>query len=143
MKKSTDYAWAAGIVDGEGCIFIQRDDRLRKDSKRQVWHTLKIVIGMCHQETILKLQWILGGGLYSRPPGQVSKGPLYELHINGKKAEQALVAMLPYLVTKLDQAMIALEFRETFQKNYKTLPPEVVAQREECCQRIKDAKLLN
>ncbi len=52
LIKETDYAWAAGIIDGEGCISIAKT--LRKDAKN-FSYCLCIGVSMSHFPTVEKL----------------------------------------------------------------------------------------
>jgi hypothetical protein len=105
-RKKTEWAWAAGILDGEGSIRVQQ--RLFNGHAN---FTLRVCVAMTHQPTIDKLFEITGGGYRtSRHAG--SGRPLYVIEWAARKAEKVLRAMSPYLVTKREQAAAAIKFRK-------------------------------
>lgn len=136
---STAYAWAAGIVDGEGSIWISRV--APKKSKRTHNPTYQLVfkVEMTHQETITRLASLVDGTVGWRK----SKNPerhrsMFSVLLTDVKAVEALRRLLPYLVTKVEQARLALEYRERCSRppgSQKT-PEAVVLLREQYCRRM-------
>lgn len=55
MKK-TDLAWAAGLIDGEGCICIVKENRPGNLSTQ---YRLRLSVGMTDKKTIKKLHSLL------------------------------------------------------------------------------------
>lgn len=108
-----NLAWAAGIIDGEGCIGIVRDDRKALNEKNG-WnlspiYKLRISVGMSHLETIEKLYEIFGDGringqkCYKRPGHK----QVYYWTVNADAAWKVIEKVKPYLVTKRVQAELA------------------------------------
>lgn len=56
MKEELDIAWAAGILEGEGCFFITSDKR-RKATKK-----LAIQCKMTDQDIILRIHDVFASG---------------------------------------------------------------------------------
>lgn len=105
----TDHAWAAGILDGEGCIQISRS---------RTGHTLNLTVGQSSRDgapgpMLLRLQSLYGGRIWEhRTRHRLGRRPHHVWGLVARQAEAVLRATLPYLVEKRGQAEIALEYRE-------------------------------
>lgn len=109
MATKLELAWLAGLVDGEGCITFSPHQRGRK------W-VLKFHVSNTHMPTVRRAWKILGRQGYLGRRDHNGKGwkPLFVLELSEKKAEYALTVLMPYLVTKKEQAelgLYALRFR--------------------------------
>lgn len=118
------YAWLAGIVDGEGSIFILR--HYHKRDKRWDFY-LRIKVSMTSKETILRLKQIAKVGSIQqekqRPPHRV----LFTWTASSREAAAVLQCCYPFLVTKKSQASLALEFAESHKLcNHKPSPPHLI-----------------
>jgi hypothetical protein len=109
----TDFeiGWCAGIIDGEGCIRIQR-------------HTfgLVVIVGSTNLEMLLKLRDLWGGNISPKKSGiKEHWKPYFLWQITGRKAFPMLESILPHLVVKQKQATIALGLKDLLckQNNYK------------------------
>lgn len=106
MAEPVDYAWAAGIIDGEGCIRLARDHapngRLR--------HNLRVDVGSTTPEILTRLKEIFGvGSIHPHTkPRSPRHRPAWLWRVHTAQAEVILRAMLPYLVAKRNQAEAAL-----------------------------------
>jgi len=110
-------AWAAGILDGEGCFTIS----FRKNSGVHQM-LLKVVCmdsRMCEKlyELFAGSHWVDGQG---RPSWQVT----------GKKAASVIKQVYPFLVCKKDQADICLQFADTIRAPGKRTKEGLYPQRE-------------
>ena len=97
-------AYLAGVFDGEGSIyFVETKGTIRLD----------VSLGNTSEPLVYAYQNIFGGSTRKRPPHN-GVLPMFEWKI-GKQSdlEKFLLAMLPYLVTKREQAKLALEFTRT------------------------------
>lgn len=103
MIKTTDISWAAGIIDGEGSIFIR---------SAKHWAGLVIRVGMTHLPTLKKLQSLFGGNIGNayRSKKNISHKDLYTWEVNSTNQINCLEKLYPYLITKQNQARIALEY---------------------------------
>lgn len=94
MSDQTDIAWAAGFIDGEGCIQIS------KPPKRVM--TLKASQKLSNP--LQQLKQLFGGNVYQ-----------YELicswQVSGRMAAQTLERLLPYLTVKQSQARVFLNLQ--------------------------------
>lgn len=89
--------WAAGLLDGEGCVDV--------DAPRR-WN-LRVTLGMTHRPTVLRFRSIFGraGSSFYKGSG---RRPLYVVKYHGAAASQLLDKVLPYLVTKRAEARVAV-----------------------------------
>ena len=106
------WAYAAGYVDGEGCIRIDK-------------YTLRIEISSCYPGCLKWLEENFGGKFSLKA---VAIGPTrrsYRWIINAKDAGEFLIGILPYSKEKKTQAKLAIQFLETADKTEKA---EIAAQ---------------
>ena len=103
----TDLAWAAGFVDGEGCIStpVRRRDRNRRD------YSLSLYVGQVDPRPLQRLQGYFGGTVVSRASWGRGR-PIFMWRVSGTTAEAALRTLLPHLMVKAEQARLALELRD-------------------------------
>ena len=112
---TTDYAWAAGIVDGEGCIYISHNQASR--CREGVFaHTLWIHVSQSKTQNgypmLERLHAIFGGHLTKEYQGKGNRRPVRRWCVGASVAEDVLRCIRPYLIQKLRQADIALEYRK-------------------------------
>jgi hypothetical protein len=103
--EATAHAWAAGIIDGEGCIHI----------RSQVQAILAVSVtqsGVEVPEMLTRLRDLYGGSITRAVYAGGNRRPSRTWSVAARKAEALLLSVLPYLVEKRDQADIALEFRK-------------------------------
>lgn len=113
--KRTDWAYLAGIVDGEGSIFIATDATTIVLSISTTSKKLKkrlLDMGMHYQG--MKIH-----ALPAKESSIHSKLPLYHLRVYASNAEKLLTGMLPYLSIKKRKAELALKFRKLQEGNHK------------------------
>lgn len=127
----TIWAYAAGIIDGEGSIYI-RGERAASTKGR---HHQQLYLSV--RGTDAKLgEWLkaqFGGFLYWPKMGgwKPQWKPCWMWTTSANRAEQLLRRTMPYLVIKRPQALIALRFRETFMDDgqARDVPDDVWADR--------------
>ena len=99
---SEDFAYLAGLLDGEGCVTYKKYwDRKRKDRPRKYfcWR-IQMEIVMTHRPTI---QWCadrFGGKVYEKPRGEHKMQ--YRWRRCFRDALEIARAIIPYSVTKKD-----------------------------------------
>lgn len=123
-----DIAYLAGIIDGEGTIYIGFD-------KTRGYH-LRFYVVNTDKRLIDWLKTTFGGSVYSR---KSLKNPnwrrKYEwINVN---PEDMLPEILPFLKIKKEQAMLAIKFRKTFVKKKHRLTEETKLLRAECYKQMK------
>jgi hypothetical protein len=108
MKK-TDAAWAAGIVDGEGCIVINRS--APNGTQRTRTYRLVIKVTMGHKPTIERLHTLFGiGSMQNHQPKSERMNASHSWICQARQSATVLKTIRPYLVTKADEADLAFKF---------------------------------
>jgi hypothetical protein len=106
MSDKAKFGYLAGILDGEGCLSItagQKETCVNYNSTLQVQNTSK--------ELIDWLQHKFGGSVYlSKKETDKTKEAYMWRVLKKKDIEILLLATLPYLVVKREQAKLLLEF---------------------------------
>lgn len=128
----TDRAWAAGIMDGEGCIRLQN----RRNSSGKISYTLRVSVSNTDPPMLRRLVELFGGGVW--PNRSATGKPMWQWVVWSKNAESALTAMAPYLITKKVQAQVALESQSLIKRNNR--PNENLARLAELDQRLRSLK---
>lgn len=96
--------WAAGFVDGEGCIQVSRGL-----FKREGWgpyHHMKLTVTQRVRPPLERLQDLFGGSL-----SKARTRNLYMWTVTTAQAAVVLAELLPFLTCKAEQARIALAFQ--------------------------------
>jgi hypothetical protein len=111
----TDLAYAAGIIDGEGCILITHYKPYRK---RRGGYRLVVELGMCDEVAPMWFFVTFGGRCkgYDRIL-HTKYRKVNRWNQTDSKAAEFLRLILPYLKTKRAQAEIALEYQELKMSN--------------------------
>lgn len=109
MSKTHRLAWAAGFFDGEGYITIQVRGGKYKG------HYLRLGVNHVHPKPLKELQKLFGGNIRKQNPEKVvgNRHVRSEWGISCKKAENALIQMMPYLINKKEVARLGLELQGT------------------------------
>lgn len=118
-------AWAAGLLDGEGCFSITSCTNRKKAHLRPVFSAV-ITVSMVRPEAIHKLHEIVGGTL-GRTRDEY--GPIYQWRAYASKAAAICETLLPYLVLKHRQAEILIEFQATKGQAWEKVSIESYAKR--------------
>lgn len=117
------YAYVAGIMDGEGCIRIDKGFPTKANRLVNPAYALCVSVKMTDKNLIEKLRLSFGGGLYTERFDY--KKDIYRWEIRGGSAKEVLQYIYPYLNTKRSQAMYALLFQyHKSEKEGKKLTPE-------------------
>jgi len=108
-KQPTDIlAYTAGLIDGEGCIYISKGKP--RGARLNSQYTLKVAVGMSVATAVKKIQHHFGGALRERNNRQYK--PIHRWELSSVEAERFLRRILPYLIVKKEEAVLGLEFRE-------------------------------
>lgn len=102
---STSLAYAAGLIDGEGCIHLDTTGRTYK---------ARVSVGMTQPalELLKEMQSEWGGTLYQLRAATDRWAAAWTWHMTGPTAERFLLAVRPYLRLKRAQADLAIEVQE-------------------------------
>ena len=144
--RETLIKWAAGFVDGEGCIQIVRASGTRglaEGTPIKRWYRLNIEVAQIVEKPLLILRDLFGGSVIYWGYKNLSTRPAYRWDINATKAKEALKELLPYLIVKEEEARLAIEFREYQEINMagkgkpRSLPDGVLARYEQYCMQMR------
>ncbi len=102
-----DLSYAAGILDGEGCIGIAA----KKPPNERPSHYIHVTVAMTREEIPAWLAEIFGGsvGFSEAKPRKKAK---WTWRVNNRRARRFLAVVRPYLKIKDQQAAIALQLHE-------------------------------
>lgn len=134
----TILAYAAGIVDGEGCI---NSNGIKPESNKL--GSIRVAVSNTDRRVIEWLQENFGGSIYDYP--QTEKRNYYSWQVFCKKAELFLRAICPYLIIKQEQAEVAIELRNLKRKREecgrgKSLTTEELNERNELVEELSNLK---
>lgn len=139
MWLETELSYLAGIIDGEGTIFIQKklDKRVETESwtywpRVQVCNTNEAVMQWIHQ--------IFGGLLYKKERSHLKRNwkCQFEWYTKPSLIDELLPLLIPYLIIKKPQAEIMMKFRKSFSSKIRIkVTPEIQSFREECMSKLK------
>lgn len=131
-----ELAYVAGLFDGEGTVRIDEllipagPDRPKAYRRQQ----LKVAIGMSHYPTVRALYDQFGGSIsrndYARKKSEKNAICYTWGHSSGGAAD-FLAAICPYLLTKKEQAAIAIRFQKHIRqcdpifRKHKGVPPNL------------------
>ena len=106
MKKHS-FVYVAGIIDGEGCLIISKSDRGSYDN----------YYGRIHVKNTDRrlMKWLVehfGGNIHVHKPKSEKHSIAYSWYFSGnaKSKEIFLLAIMPYLIIKREQAKVLVEF---------------------------------
>ena len=108
----TQAAWAAGLIDGEGCIsLIHHPAAHFKKAVSDRYH-LVLKVTMCCKKAVTFLHLLFDTGSFSsrKPKKGERVSESFTWLCNARQAQQVLPIIRPYLVTKAAEADVALEF---------------------------------
>lgn len=129
-----DLAYMAGIVDGEGTIGARR----RTNSKGRVYIDFSLSVANTDKRLIDWIQDRFPAGVDLREQRQSDRHkPLYRWTTNGRKGEEYITAIRPYLVIKAEQADTYVALRATIGGG-EALSAEVLSEREILVSRLRD-----
>ncbi len=114
--KETDLAYVAGIIDGEGCVQIQKVKPHNREKSEQ--YKLQLRVYNTDRSLIEYLNQLFPAYTYDGSEKRNNRRKQFCWHANGKKTVIILQQVLPYLVVKKEQALLAIEFYETFNRYY-------------------------
>ena len=100
---TTNPAYVAGLIDGEGCIHL--------DVTRGMYYRARVSVGMTEPALGLlkELQQEWGGTLYQQRKQTQRWAAAWTWHLTGDPAGVLLRAIQPHLRLKAEQARLALE----------------------------------
>ncbi len=133
-------AYLAGIIDGEGCLYIGNVKQGKYGNGLQ-WHSL-LKITSCDESLVVWLEDTFGGSKDSRyrwTSKQKFTRPVYNWQATGAMLDYLLPLVEPYLIIKKKQCDVMKRYRLT-SKNIgsKRLRPEIVEKRLELLSEMRN-----
>ena len=113
-QDQTEWAYLAGIIDGEGCFYIGRVKQGKYGSGYQ-WHAL-LKVTSCDESLILWLESTFGGSKDSRYRWTSKKKftrPVYNWQATGPMLDHIILGVYPYLIIKKRHADVMAKYRYT------------------------------
>lgn len=137
-----DHAWAAGFIDGEGCVRIAKN--VSHGRVNPIYH-VEMAISQNRLDTLEHCQKVIGvqSSICRFPDRKSFRRPVLLLTYLCANARDALVLLLPYFVRKQAEARLALEFALRLQLRRGGRTPhsaEEIAIREEYYRKMKELK---
>jgi hypothetical protein len=114
MEKRQVLAYLAGAIDSDGTIGIKKSTyamRVRGDATQAVYSE-RVALRQVTPEITTLLRDTFGGSLYVTKPSAKNGRPLYSWAATDRKAFDCLVALLPFLLVKKQQAENAVALRK-------------------------------
>lgn len=101
-KNNHNWAYLAGLFDGEGCIDIPRG---KNESL-----SLRIHIAVCHEKMIRRLFNEFNGAYFCQSNQDIRWKILWRWSLGGWRAKYFLRKILPYSIIKKEQILLAIKF---------------------------------
>jgi hypothetical protein len=132
MENQTMLAWAAGFIDGEGCVTIRK---YKSPRDANASHMLDIHVVNTNLDALNHLQSIFGvGNVYrlARSDPRYKTRSVWQYVCTSAQAEGVLRSVLPYLIVKKRDAEVALQFASLPKTSYGRggIPEDVYRERE-------------
>lgn len=119
----TDRAYAAALIDGEGCIGLY-NCRTKAD-RRAAHYQLTVRVAMRSGSSVMWLAATFGCGTttFQRKDSKNEEIRYYVWQARNRQAEAFLKEILPFLIEKADQAKLAIEFGDHRRATKERLEP--------------------
>lgn len=108
--KAEELAYIAGIFDGEGCFYIYR--KAGGSGKAKSYRSA----AKANNTHLPLMEWLaskLGGRINARTPKQTGYKTIYQLCVEGPRLVELVDSLLPYMIVKNEQALVAKEMQLT------------------------------
>lgn len=145
----TEKAYAAGLIDGEGCIRVAKSNRKRTNGAegRMMVYYMTVQVNSTTKPLVDFLRERWGGSLTALAGSEaMNRKPKWHWQVSASIAAKLLEDVYPFLVVKKEQAMFARAF-QAMQKRWGAFgpvgnrqshrPPEVLEMQERIFQKTK------
>jgi hypothetical protein len=131
-----DYWYAAGFIDGEGCITVRESGQTSNHKSRlkgwnPSWYASVTISQAVPHDWVLRWhqeRW--GGSIRRKPEGKYNARESYEWLVVGQQAYRLLEGVLPMLKVKEGQARNALRLRDLRSGRGVGLTPDQITERQ-------------
>jgi hypothetical protein len=151
MDQELRWAYAAGLVDGEGCVSVCRGSRPAKKRPGVYRYHVGLTVAMNDPESVRELADLWGRRFVQRTSNIHGKGKVYRQSSwitdvsNCAEVARLLNRMMPYLRAKKSQAQVVLAaislIQAHFHKHY--VPVEALAEMDRLYAECKALKKRN
>ena len=117
LKGKVLYAYAAGIIDGEGSISLNKIT----GKNRRARYAMRVVLGITDPYLPLFFQETFGGNVWITKHQNPKHKDTWFWSLSAKRAVPFLTGILPYLRIKLPQAELALRWQARKHPRYTQL----------------------
>lgn len=119
-RKTWQLGYAAGLIDGEGCITIGRHHKTIRGNNF-IEYRLEVIVNQTDGGAIDFMYGTFGGYIHKRnsKPNPNYRPFLYRWEIRGEKAMKFLKRIIPFLKIKKQQAELAIQFQSIRTRNPK------------------------
>jgi hypothetical protein len=107
---SAFIGYIAGLIDGEGCVFIHRHEHLTRETPRP-GYSLMVTIANTKFDLLSHLKLRLGGHIDKTNSRRGNEVDSYRLRFNSDRALWLLEVTYPYLILKSSQARLGMELQ--------------------------------
>lgn len=104
-------AYLAGLMDGEGCISVER--KRPNGAEKSYRYILNVSIQMSELSSIAYVADFTGRAIMNKKVSSNMKKPAFRINWQAQKAAEMLSEILPFLHGKHDQALEAIAFAKT------------------------------
>lgn len=122
LERGQKLAWAAGFVDGEGCIHILKQKYKSRAGEIKYYHVLRLHIAQNNLEVLEYLRDVLGvhGNIHKLRRTVSTNRQGYTLNFGSSHAREVIELLCPYLVRKLPEALAVIQFWKEGQMDLRT-----------------------
>lgn len=136
MSRESDLGWAAGVLDGEGCILLYK-----ATTRTGTAYVLRVCVVNTSLLMLRRLQEIFGtGNIVVHAKATERHRPRWMWEVTTKKAEAVLKLIEPYLVNKREEAQLALYSRSLIGRHGVNAPNLNVIELEQIKRQLSDLK---
>lgn len=139
-------AYLAGIIDGEGCVSIQRG---KNPSNKYAYYSPVLSVNMVDEKPIKLLESTFGGTSSLRQSVGIGRKAQWRWSLPISSMVEVLQLLLPYLQVKEKQALLVINFCLNWENHSKVkgiwrtkgiivCSPEVVSERERYYSKMKE-----
>jgi len=117
LLSETEKAYIAGLLDGEGSIFISRNYYYTKKGRQRFSHLLKVSIANTDYKIMLWLKSKCNGCISIYPAKRQNTRESWQWVIGSIQARYFLEAISPYVRIKILQLQLAIKFQKRKEEN--------------------------
>lgn len=140
MPSLEGLCYLAGLVDGEGCIYIHRMHNIK--GAKGLKHALRLQVGMTNAPVVYWLREAFGGSVQVQNRAAPRK-PCYIWNVYGANAASLIEQLRPYLRVKQPEADIALQFAALGFSTGAPISDAVSELREQFCSQLRELKQIS